>query len=209
MIGVPEESYRILQPWYVDEYWRLSSKDVFALRAVIDEADDERPIQRHLAENPRLLANTLSGGHGRWVRPQVRLGAQYVADFCIADGDSSGLAWQLIELESPTKRMFKADGEMADRARHGVHQIQSWRQWLSENLDYARKESPAGCGLPDIRPRPWGVVLIDRRANLRDGATWQRKQIFEDQLISLHTYDWLLDLLWARSLNQPLPQDAI
>jgi hypothetical protein len=209
MIGVPEESYRILEPWYVDKYWELSHKDVLALREVIDKAADERPIQQHLAENPRLLANTLSGGHGRWVRPQVRLGSQYVADFCIADGDSSGLSWELVELESPTKAMFKADGELADRARHGIHQIHSRRQWLGENLDYARKEPPSGCGLPDIRPKAWGVVLIDRRANLDDGTAWHRKQIFEDQSISLHTYDWLLDALWARALHQPWPQDAI
>jgi hypothetical protein len=74
-----------------------------------------------------------------------------------------GIQWTLVEIESPRAAMFTAAEEWADKARHAIRQIKSWRQLLSENIDYARKPPPDGLGLVDIEPRPAGLILVGRR----------------------------------------------
>lgn len=40
-------------------------------------------MQTFLAEHPHLLVQYMRYGHGRWVVPQQRLGAELVTDFVI------------------------------------------------------------------------------------------------------------------------------
>jgi hypothetical protein len=185
-----------------DEFERLGPCEVWGeaeegdtddLARVLDAAEDERVVQRFLQDRPRLLAATfLRGGHGRYVRPQVRLGSQLVPDFMIADASSMGLFWTLVELESPTQAIFTASGEWAEKARHAVYQVTSWRHWLSENLDYARRPAPTGLNLIDIEPSPCALILIGRRRASAE-HNWLRKELLANSRIQLHTYDELLD----------------
>jgi hypothetical protein len=127
---------REYEPFEVD-YADVSLDDARHLAEVVNDAEDERPIQAHLAAHPTLLSAHLTGGHGRWVRPQVRLGAQYVADFLIADKDSMGMHWTLVELESPKAQICLRSGGFAQKAREGIDQIDAWREWLGRNHPYA------------------------------------------------------------------------
>lgn len=164
-----------------------------ALEAAIEAAADERPLQAFLQERPRLLtASFLDGGHGRYVRPQVRLGAEWVSDFLIAEASSMGLFWQLVELESPRAALFTRSGEWAEKARHAIHQVQRWRHWLGENLDYARKPPKAGLGLVDIESSPEALILIGRHDAGVEEANWLRRDLLREQRIRVHTYDELL-----------------
>jgi hypothetical protein len=191
----PDES-RLLN--FYRHFGRAQPGDADALQAVLDTADDERPLQRFLQERPHLLATAfLSGGHGHYVRPQVRLGSQWVVDFLIADASSQGTFWRLVELESPTAKIFLQSGEFAKEARHAQYQIQTWRQWLKENLDYARKPPPSGLGLVDIEPRAEGIILIGRRVDLDEGTNWLRRKLRLEERIHLMTYDNLLHIIRA------------
>jgi hypothetical protein len=177
---------------------RPTKAEVHALREVIEGAVDERPIQAHLAANRRLFMPLLAGQQGRWVRPQVRFGDRFVADFMIADADSVGMHWQYVELESPRARMFKGNGEVADKARHGIHQLQQWRDYVDCNGDLARRpRSEGGLGLEEIRARSWGIVLIGRSEGSAADPARERRKLEEDNRIRLRSYDWLLDRLGA------------
>ncbi len=169
------------------------------LRRVIDEATDERPVQRFLAEHRSVLAAALLRGHTRVVRPHVRLGAEYVPDFVIGDASSFGVRWTLVELESPTARMFTADGHYARKTREAVRQIESWRAWLADNKGYASRLQPNGLGLLGISANAQGLALIGRRheSDLEPDTEWMRRSTAERQTIDVHTYDWLLDLVDA------------
>ena len=136
--SLSSHKWRLLEPWRVRER-EVLERDVDALRGVIETATDEAAIQRHLQQRPWLLASLLGGGHGRWVRPQVSLGGEVVADFFIADADSVGVRWRLIELESPRARQRLKNGEFAKEARHAIHQIEHWRSWLSANTELRRE----------------------------------------------------------------------
>lgn len=167
--------------------------DAALLQDTLNAAGDERP-QRLISEKPHLLTATfLQGGHGRYARPQVRLGAEYVPDFLLADTSSMGIFWMLVELESPQERLYLKSGQWAAKARQAIHQVQTWRQWLSENIDYARKPPPAGLGLVDIETAPEGLILIGRRSASDPNHNWLRKNLLTQERIRIHTYDELVD----------------
>jgi hypothetical protein len=187
-----------LAQWEVDPRPAPSGADVDALRAVIEAAADERPIQAHLAANPKLFSPLLGGGHGRWVRPKVRLSDRYEADFMVADADSSGIHWVYVELESPRERMFLKNGELGEKARHGIHQIHQWRDHIDRNGGEARRlRSEGGLGLPEVRSKGWGIVLVGRTETIGEDPVQRRRQLEEDERIMLHSYDWLVDRIQA------------
>lgn len=184
---------REFEPFEVD-YADVSLDDAHRLAAVVDGATDERPIQAHIASHPTLLTAHLGGGHGRWVRPQVRLGSQYVADFLIAEKDSMGMHWTLVELESPRARLCLKSGGLAQKARQGMDQIDGWRDWLGRNHAYAASPvDEQGLGLREIDPRPPGLVLIGRRDEGLNGCQRTRRAAKADRRIEVHTYDWLVE----------------
>ena len=174
----------------------VSDEDLDALRYVIDNARDERPIQELLQERPQLLAS-LVGGAFRYCVPKVSFGGTYVADFLLAYVDSAGIHWILVELETPASSVTLATGNSFDQyARKGVSQIEEWREWIQDNLDQARRpREENGLGLPDIRPQAEGIVLVGRRDRLRPNSQKLRSQLREQKHIQMHTYDWLLKQL--------------
>ncbi|MBV9144186.1 MAG: DUF4263 domain-containing protein [Pseudonocardiales bacterium] len=192
-----------LRQWEVKKR-TIHSRDVDELRGVIETARDEKPIQFYLQEHPHIFTGVLSGGHGCWVRPQTRFGRHYVADFLIADADSTGIRWTLIELESPRVCPFLKSGEWSKEARHAKYQIESWRHYLRENLDAARKDSrDEGLGLVDIHPGAPGLILISRRSLVAEGQAWSRRDLRLNSGISMQTYDWLLNRVESASEGRP------
>lgn len=169
--------------------------DVGALEDTIDSATDERPIQRLIGERPVLLSSLLGNRHDVFVVPLPNLGARYIPDFVVAAVDSAGIHWYVVELQSPLARIALKDGSaFAEQTREAVAQIQTWREWLSHNLDQARRSRrDQGLNLPDIRPNPPGVVFVGRRTLDQDPVEGLRNRTLEENNISIHTYDWLIE----------------
>lgn len=175
---------------------KVTAGDIDQLEQIIDAAQDERPIQKYLGENPHILTFLL-GGKTRYCLSQKRLGAEYVPDFLICDTDSMGIRWVLIELETPRSGIYLQAGNELDRyVRKGVNQIMEWREWLASNLDYSRKKRREnGLGLIDIRENSQGFVFVGRRFRLRETKEVIRNQLRDKENIHIHTYDYLLDYL--------------
>lgn len=174
----------------------LTSSDIEALRDTLSRADDERPLQQLFEERRQLLA-ALLGGHERYCLPHPRLGSQRIPDFAIAEVNSLGVRWILVELETPKSEITLADGSTLEmHARKGIGQIREWREWLQNNLAYARQmRRNDGLGLVDIRPKSEGLVLVGRRHLLAADADRERQRFAEESNIHVHTYDWLLERL--------------
>lgn len=178
-----------------------TSADVSALEDVLDQAQDEAPVQKFLEDHPELFVSLRVSSYGTFVLTLPRLGSEYVPDFVLAIADSAGIHYTLIELESPRRPLSLRNGELSAKGREAVGQIESWREWLKDNLAYAqRPREQNGLGLPEIRPESPGLVLIGRRS---EPTPYQnqivRQRIRERQGISIHTYDWLLELLAPRT----------
>jgi Shedu protein SduA, C-terminal len=182
--------------WWDD----ITAEDVASYRSVLAAADDEQPLQKHLARHPLLLVQHLHGGHGRWVLSKKRLGSQYVTDFVIGQRSSSGFEWQFVELQSPQARLFvESTGRQSKQLDEGLRQINEWRRWLADNRDYARRSrSHNGLGLVDVSADDPGLVLIGRDAHLTALDRERRRQLDTQLHIRIRTYDWLVREAEAR-----------
>ena len=179
--------------WWDD----IKLADVHSFKRCLNEAKSEHDIQSYLEleENKKLLVQHLVGGHGRYVIPQKRLGAEYVTDFVIGEEHSYGYDWQAVELESPTHKMFNRNGDPSRFLTHAICQILKWRAWLENNQNYASKSKDKnGLGLTDISPSIKGFILMGRRFATDQASNSLRKQLVDWLKIEIHSYDFLLDL---------------
>lgn len=188
------EKQESLEDYRVPE--KVSHEDLVRLQDVIESADDERPIQDLLQRLPQLLGS-LVRGPWRYCIPKPSLGGTFVPDFLLAEVDSNGVRWILVELETPNSSVrMSTVNDFEVHARRGVSQIKEWRQWLQDNIAYARQDKEHnGLGLHGIRADPKGIVLVGRRRLLHSEARNLRSQLYEDSQIEMHTYDWLLEKL--------------
>jgi Domain of unknown function (DUF4263) len=188
---------RGLQAYHVGD--PATEDEISHLETVIDDATDERPIQKYLAKHPSILGLLLRGPV-RYCLPLVRLGREYVPDFMLADVDSRGVRWILVELETPRSTVGLSSKKQFDAmTRNAIGQIHDWREWLQDNLDYARRPiANSGLGLTDIRPGSEGLILVGRRETLSVGTNQLRNQLWESDRILIRSYDGLLEDARAR-----------
>lgn len=165
-----------------------SPEAVRALEELLESGiTDEEPFQTLITHHPALVASTVVGGWKTYVIPKQRLGAEYVPDFLVLGINSVGPQWVIVELEAPRHQILIQDGSLSGATRHGVKQVQDWREWLTRNVAYAQGELHL-YGLTNQAP---GLVIIGRddpRAE-RDAS---RAQSDEGPRIAIHSWDWLL-----------------
>jgi hypothetical protein len=160
------------------------------LAAVLDTAEDERPLQAFFEDFPVVLALGLYGGlHERsWVFPRPRLGGGiYIPDFLTCDRDSLGYQWNLVELESPRLRPTTTTGAVSATTHHAVQQIRDYRRWLRDNIAFERDQ-----GWHQITGDCDGCVVIGRRYD-RTPIEDERLADFRADRILVHSYDWVLE----------------
>lgn len=180
-----------LKPYEVEA--DLDWHDLEQLEEVVESAPTEEPIQRFLQERPHILGSLVRGPI-RYSIPKAPIGLAYVTDFLLADVDSIGIRWVLVELETRVSEIaLKSKNDFDKYARQGVSQVREWREWLQLNLANARQpRSEGGLGLFDIRPQADGLVLVGRRERLSPRAKQIRARLYEAENIGVHTYDWLV-----------------
>lgn len=178
----------------------ISADDVQGYEGVLGLATDERPLQKYLESRPVLLVQHLGGGHGRWVIPQPRLGAEFVPDFMIAEKSSLGFEWTAVELENPSVSSFTQGGDPSAALSHAIRQIEDWRGWLTVNQAYAdRPRDSNGLGLRNIDGEVPGLILIGRRGSSEpQNVVDRRRRLGHKLAIQVHTYDWLADMARGR-----------
>lgn len=181
--------------------WDLVTlKDVRGFSRVLESAKLEREVQDYLTLHPDVLIQHLSGGHGRWVIPQQRLGCEFVTDFMIGERSSIGLQWYPVELESPRAKLFNKNGDPSSTLTHAIRQVQDWRRWLQDNIDYARRpKNESGLGLIDVEPQCLGFIVMGRAAAQTHDDNRRRRHMIYQLGIQIRTFDWLLDNLRAKA----------
>ncbi|MCY4529241.1 MAG: DUF4263 domain-containing protein [Chloroflexi bacterium] len=192
---------------------QITAQEVASLQELLDSNPDEQAMQSFLERNPKFLVQILGGGHGRYQIPRFqskpRLGSEYIPDFLISDVNSMGIHWYAVELESPRKRAYRKDGVQHSYLTQAISQITDWREWLRNNIDYARrKEEEDGLGLIGIDERLPGLILIGRRDEYPVRSKKYRRDTRANMQIAIHSYDWLLDEAGKKSsggLTRELP----
>ena len=184
------------------ELYRLSTcqdqirpKDAASLKALLETNPDEGPMQRYFEDNPKYLVQVITYGRGCCQLSKKRLGAEYVTDFLIPERSSIGIEWHAVEIESPRSKEHWVDGNPAKPLNVAIGQIRDWRQWLRDNLDYARRpKEQNGLGLVGIDDRVQGHIIIGRRHEYPDRFNNFRRDMGDRESIIIHSYDWLIDI---------------
>jgi len=176
-------------------FWdEISKMHLNAFDHLLNTAKSENDWQKFFEGLPILLLQHMSGGHGRWVLPQKALGAEYRTDFVVGEKNSDGFHWQAVELESHFAKSFTRNGDYTKELTHAIKQIEDWRSWISNNIQYARNErNKDGLGLTDIVSDLPGLIIIGRRKDLLEENKYKRRDFGNRLNIKIHTYDWLYE----------------
>jgi hypothetical protein len=184
---------------YVAHY-ELRQNQLRRFRALLNSSPPERHIQSFLEENREIVAAFL-GVHSVFVFPKPKLGSHYEADFGVAEWNSAGKFWKLIELEPPSIKPFRRDGRPSARLTHALEQIREWRRFIRVNLDYCqRSRDKNGLGFEDLTDRFWGVIVMGRRRDYDTEPEGWRPQLREESQIDLMSYDRFLE--WPAAIAE-------
>lgn len=148
---------------------------------VLARAPDEKIVQAFLGtrRNKILLdPSALS------IRPQVKLGSEYVPDFVIEVAQEQ---YVLVEIERPALPVLTEKGRPRADLVHAQQQVKDWFSWISDHSEYARSILP---GISE----PEGWVVMGRRSSISsEHKGVLARENAESRRITTKTYDDLLD----------------
>jgi len=139
------------------------------------------------------------------VIPGSRFVARFAPDFLIGDQQASRPRWTLVELESPSVRLFTQSGDPTRSLNHAITRVRGWRGWLRDHTRYARER----LNLANVDANADALILIGRRPRLRPDDVQRRRRLETEADVAIHTYDWLVDgatetpLQLRETLTQP------
>ena len=158
------------------------------LRDIIADATDEKPLQNYLARHPAFFTRLLPPGTGMAIYDRPKLGSEFIPDFLASMRNSQGPHWLGVELESPTVRALKKNGDMTGALGHAIGQVTDWRRWLRDNIAYARTELRLAGISGDVKV--WIVMGRRTDMNAKQAARYESLQQLGIEILS---YDRLLD----------------
>jgi|HubBroStandDraft_2_1064218.scaffolds.fasta_scaffold24173_1 hypothetical protein len=183
----------------------LTSADVrdhiLEYASLLDTSPDERPIHEFLANHSYFFHHLLRLSGQSPLYSKIKLGDQFVVDFAGFDKSSVGPEWYLIEIESPTCKMFTKAGRQSAKLTHTIQQVSDWRSWVQENLDSARKLMP-------YIVHPLGYIFMGRRNDVDQAEQTLLRQIVVEnrRLFRIHSLDRLLD--WGKDVLNVMGKDG-
>lgn len=178
-------------PWpdrYV-EHRSPSAVNTADFQRVLDKAIDERPLQEYLAKVPSFLRGLLPTAVDFWCFDRPSFGGELIPDFLLCYRNSRGLNWAYVELESPAKPPLIKSGRPSAKLTEALAQISDWRDWLRENIAYARTH----LGLRQIDAEAMGFVVIGRRSHI-DPKHALRYRSLSSAITTVMSYDRLLEV---------------
>lgn len=141
----------------------------------------EAPLQAFLEQHPTLLSPT----HTKMWR-KLPFGKR-VTDFVFRE---PGNDYLLVELEAPTRTLFRRDGQVHENLTHAIDQVSDWIRYIEDNRTTVEGE----LNLVGISNSPRSLVVIGRSADLTDSDKRKLRTIQERQpKLRILTYDQLLE----------------
>lgn len=153
---------------------------------LLDKKCNENTIHKFIEKNPVMLTYMMFGGQGNWLFSKPKFGCEYIPDFLMCTRDSAGFHWALIELEHPTKKVLRKNGQQTASLSAAIKQINEWRIWIRKNISYARHELEYF----DIDAECQAIIIIGRRKNIIPELKEYYRELSRDNL-TIMSYDRL------------------
>lgn len=142
------------------------------LAAILDSGNGERAAHAFLKDHPLIVQNAFARAwNANICVAEFPLGAEWRADFLLLSADSGHWIATLIELETPSCRLYLKDGTPSKTLRIAQRQLKDWKSWVQENESYLRQQfakilraygTAAQCSVADSHQKADTEVLDPR-----------------------------------------------
>jgi hypothetical protein len=141
----------------------------------------EEPCHQFLKDNPDFICPTYDAF---WSK--VSFGDR-ISDFVFCEPRDDYL---LVEIEAPSRGLFRKDGQPTQELTHAINQIDDWLRYIQDNKSTVERE----LGLAGISATPRTLVVVGRSATLTDDNR-KKLAVMQGQRpkLLILTYDDLLD----------------
>jgi hypothetical protein len=140
----------------------------------------EEPVHQFLRKHPELISPT---SERHWSK--VPFGAG-VSDFVFREPYND---YELVEIESPVRELFRKDGQEREDLTHAIRQIRDWVRYIEDNKRTVEVE----LGLTGISTNPRRLIVIGRSGSLTDQNRRTLTTLQNEQpKLRILTYDDLL-----------------
>ncbi len=127
---------QIIYSQFEDNYLRKKYADF------LKQAKNERQMHLFFEDNPIFLPSLNdrhNGPLGNVVITKLRLADEYETDFAFLSVDSARTQITLIEIESPTIKVFRdSDDHFTSAFNKAVQQMRDWKAWFRNNQTYIK-----------------------------------------------------------------------
>lgn len=134
-------------------------EDIAEYDSLLDANAPEEVIHQFLAGHSYFFNGIVRSFDSSPLYSKIKLGSEYIMDFCYCDPKSFGPEWYFIEIEKPSYRLFTRKGEQTKELTHSIRQIQDWQEWVGSNKSYALDRFP-------LIDNPRGIIIIGRRTEI-------------------------------------------
>jgi hypothetical protein len=151
---------------------------------------NEVVLQGFLEAHPSLVPGGRSlpahrpSGHGPihsslFARPRLAGTVEFIPDFVWLASDSASLHAVMVEIETPSKKWFNANGRQSAALRQATDQLAAWKNWLSDGSN--RNLFREIFRIPEwawrhLRLNPQFVGVLGSRSEFQDDARLQRRR---------------------------------
>jgi hypothetical protein len=140
----------------------------------------EEPVHQFLRRHPELISPTCEK---YWSK--VPFGSE-VSDFVFCEPPND---YELVEIESPGRELFRKDGQEREELTHAIKQIRGWVRYIEDN----KKTVETELGLTGISTNPRRLIVIGRSTSLTDQNRRTLTTLQNEQpKLRILTYDDLL-----------------
>ena len=105
-------------------------------------ANNEAEMHYFFEANPALLPGLYdlhNGPLGNVVVSKLQLANEYITDFAFISINSANSQITLIEIESPTMRVFReSDDLFSSKFNQALQQVRDWSLWIEQNTTYVK-----------------------------------------------------------------------
>jgi hypothetical protein len=134
--------------WHDD----VTQEQCAGLESLVNAKAGEQVIEKYFRDNKEVLELTVqmfpTGNHMSWIFPKKKIRSAsfdptggLIPDYLLAEANSGGVEWFMLELKGADKRAFAKSGKrvwLSADANKGVCQLLNYIDWASRDQAYLR-----------------------------------------------------------------------
>lgn len=177
---MPESTYKLLRGPQAVDFSDYLGSTLPQFRDLLDSDPSEREIQRFLELNPSFVPGARTAGGGTCgsrlldllISQPILPGLDSrCPDFMWLNANSDTWFPVLIEIEKPSKKIFRKDGNPTAEFTHARNQLNQWRSWFEKHTNRSKFQEDYGI------PESW---LHSKQMSLRLILIYGRREEFKD-----------------------------